>query len=229
MKNTKKTVPYLVRGKSDEFEVVKAEYCGAIPVKVFGGFTRYVKSLAVRGVFFPADPLDVYQQAYSILEKRARNLPDGIMSEDAYLRNVARLAVLKARDRITKRMREEYRAIEGVRRPAERCGTACDQEMDSSCADEERVSYDANDLAEMLVAAPDAMHVRRLARNCLERTFAKLAPETVRAFRAWIAAEGVVMEAARLCGESRFTFHRRWKKRTAEFRSACDWVEVDIF
>jgi hypothetical protein len=126
-------------------------------------------------------------------------------------------------------MRDEYRAIEGVKRPAELLTEACDQELDGSCSDEERVSYDANDLAEMLVAAPDPMHVRRLVQQCLERTFKKLKPKTVRAFRAWIAAEGVVKEAARLCGESRFAFHRQWDRRKAEFRAACDWVEADIF
>jgi hypothetical protein len=229
MKTAEKTVPYLVKDNAGDIETVKAKYSGAIPPKVFAGFTRHVRSLAARGVFFPADPLDVYHEAYSILERCAANLSKDVHSKDAYLRNAARLAVLKARERITKRMRDEYRAIEGVKRPAELLTEACDQELDGSCSDEERVSYDANDLAEMLVAAPDPMHVRRLVRQCLERTFRKLNPKTVRAFRAWIAAEGVVKEAARLCGESRFAFHRQWDRRKAEFRAACDWVEADIF
>jgi DNA repair protein RadC len=39
--------------------------------------------------------------------------------------------------------------------------------------------------------------MRRLVRQCLESTFKKFKPKTVRAFRAWIAAEGVVKDAAK--------------------------------
>ena len=102
-------------------------------------------------------------------------------------------------------------------------GAGCDQELDASCSDEERFSYDANDLAEMLVAPPDPRITRALAHRCLEETFAKLPPETVRAFRAWIEADGVLGEAARLCGESRFAYRRKWTARVAAFRAACTW------
>ena len=110
-----------------------------------------------------------------------------------------------------------------VQKPSEQCSSSCDQELDASCSDEERFSYDANDLAEMLVAPPDPRRCRDLANECLEDTFRKLPVNTVAAFRAWIAADGVLGEAARLCGESRFAYYRNWKKRTAQFRSACTW------
>ena len=40
---------------------------------------------------------------------------------------------------------------------------------------------------------------------------------------AWIEADGVLGEAARLCGESRFAYRRKWTARVAAFRAACTW------
>ena len=223
--NTKEkgAAPFLCRTKDGDLEIVMGKYSGAIPEKVIRRFTRHVKKLADRGMFFPADPLDIYQQAFMELERRARNLPLDVRSPEDYLLAASRIIVLKARKQITAKMREEYRQAEGVQRPVELCGSSCDQELDASCSDDERFSYDANDLAEMLVAPPDARICRKLAHDCLEETFTKLPPETVKAFRAWIAADGALCEAARLCGESRFTYRRKWSVRTAEFRAVCDW------
>ncbi len=221
--NTKGAAPFLCRTEGGDLEIVKARYSGAIPAKVLRRFTRHVKRLAESGALFPADPLDIYQHAFLALERRARNLPADVRSPEAYLATAARLIVMKSRERITGRMRDEYRQIEGVRRPDGLGGAGCDQELDASCSDEERFSYDANDLAEMLVAPPDPRITRALAHRCLEETFAKLPAETVRAFRAWIEADGVLGEAARLCEESRFAYRRKWTARVAAFRAACTW------
>lgn len=40
---------------------------------------------------------------------------------------------------------------------------------------------------------------------------------------AWIEADGVLGEAAHLCGESRFAYRRKWTARVAAFRAACTW------
>ena len=219
---TKGAAPFLCRTKDGDFEIVMDKYNGAIPAKVLRNFARHVRRLAESGALFPADPLDIYHHAFLELERCAQDLPPDVRSPEAYLATAARLIVLKARKRITGRMREEYRQIEGVQRPDIQ-GDGCDQELDASCSDEERFSYDANDLAEMLVAPPDPRTTRRLAQQCLEETFEKLSDSTVAAFRAWIEAKGALGEAARLCGESRFAYRRKWAARTAEFRNACTW------
>ena len=221
--DTKGAAPFLCRTEGGDLEIAMDRYSGAIPAKVLRKLARHVRRLAESGAFYPADPLDIYQHAFAALERRARSLPADVRSPEAYLATAARLTVMKAQGRITGRMREEYRQIEGVRRPDGLGGMGCDQELDVACSDEERFGYDANDLAEMLIAPPDPGVTRRLAQQCLEETFAKLPPETVRAFRAWIAAEGAMGEAARLCGESRFVWRRKWPARTAAFRAACTW------
>ena len=222
-KNIKGAAPFICRTQFGDLEIVMQPYDGPVPAKVLRRFARHFMRQAEKGMFFPADPLDVYQQSFLALEKCAADIPRGVKSPEAYLLNAARLIVLKTRHRYTMRLRDEYRAIEGVQKPSEQCGSSCDQELDASCSDDERFSYDANDLAEMLVASPDPRRCRDLANECLEDTFRKLPSNTVAAFRAWIAADGVLGEAARLCGESRFAYYRNWKKRTAQFRSACTW------
>lgn len=217
---TKGAAPFLCRTEGGDLEIAMGKYSGAIPAKVLRMLARHVRRLAESGAIYPADPLDIYQHAFLELERRARNLSADVRSPEAYLATSARLIVLKARVRITGRMRAEYRQIEGVQRPDIQ-GGGCDQELDASCSDDERFSYDANDLAEMLVAPPDPRTTRRLAQQCLEETFEKLPPDTVKAFRAWIAADGVVGEAAHLCGESRFAYRRKWPARVAAFRAAC--------
>ena len=222
-KNNKGAAPFICRTQFGDLEIVTQQYDGPVPEKVLRRFTRHFMRQAEKGMFFPADPLDVYQQSFLALEKCAADIPHGVKSPEAYLLNAARLIVLKTRQRHTMRLRDEYRAIEGVQKPSEQCSSSCDQELDASCSDEQRFSYDATDLAEMLVAPPDPRRCRDLANECLEDTFRKLPGNTVAAFRAWIAADGVLGEAARLCGESRFAYYRNWKKRTAQFRSACTW------
>lgn len=226
VKTIKGAAPFLCRTKDGDLEIVMGRYEGAIPAKVIRSFTRHVRRQSELGTFFPADPLDVYQQAFCALERCARNVPPEVKSVDGYLLNAARLIVLKTRKKLTARLRDEYRQIEVARRPAESRGGSCDQELDAACSDEERFSYDANDLAEMLVAPPDARRCRELALDCLEETFAKLPPETVRTFRAWLAADGVLGDAARVCGESRFAYRRRWKRSVRQFQAACTWRSI---
>lgn len=215
--------PFLVKDADGELEIVCREYSGAIPPKVMRKFVRYVRRQDEKGWFYPMDALDIYSQAIMKLEETAANLPPEVENPIGYLLNASRLILLKLHERITVPAREEYRRLEGVTRPAERCDAACDQELDSSCSDEERVSYDANDLAEMLIAAPDRGVTRRQARECLEETFRKLHPETVNAFRAWLRADGVIVVAAALAGEERTAYTRRFPVRCAEFRRNCSW------
>ena len=226
---------FLTRSLSGDLEITKGFYQGKVPLKVLERYARYVRRQDEKGVYYPADTMDVYSMGLSQLEHRAANLPADVRNPVAYLSASARVILLKIRQTVVMPQREEYRAIEG-RIAADGGDSGADENAAPMLSTEmakafkcgnEQVTLSAYDLALSLAAAPDSRKAYFQAVECLRETMPKLKPETRRAFECWVLAKGVQYVAADMCGESRFKYARLWRERCREFRRACTWVSVE--
>lgn len=191
------TVPVLYRHKeTGRFESAECAYMGPVARKVWTQVNRQFLKLNAGNYFFPCESADAYHAAVREVERVAERLADSeVKPEEAsletYLMNVGYKALYHFHSRVVVPMREESRQIEPR-------------------LDAEEKTMTTRELAEALPGEPDAVTRRREAAFLLEEIYAKLPEEVVIAFRAYVAADGNMPEAARLARQSRTDFYRKW-------------------
>lgn len=187
------TVPVLYRHKdTGRFESAECAYYGPVARKVWASVNKQFLKLNAANYFYPCEPADAYHAAIREVERVAGEV--GVLSRasvETYLMNVGHKALCHFHCRVVAPMREEYRRVEPQ-------------------LDAEDDTMTARELAEALPGEPDAVTRRREAAFLLEEIYAKLPKEVVLAFRAYVAAEGNMFEAAHLARMSRTDFYRKW-------------------
>lgn len=236
------TVPVLYRHKETErFESVECAYRGPVARKVWASVNKQFLKLHAANYFYPCEPADAYHAAIREVERVAERLVNSDekpveVSVETYLMNVGYKALYHFHCRVVAPMREEYRrlekkvltkeedeslkesqnAAEGADVGAEAFAAACVEGENS----EPPQPMTAQQLAEALPGEPDAVTRRREAAFLLEEIYAKLSEEVVRAFRAYVAAEGNLFKAAHLARMSRSEFYRKWPTYLKQARKA---------
>lgn len=173
--------------------VVQGEYEGPIPAKTLAAMTKAVIKMEAGGMFFPLDAMDIYQTVFAQLTELAANPPSGMKDRERYLTGAMRIMLLHIVNREVKAKREEYR----------------------------NARTEDHDIFDMDLMGGWQAYVqtrRYMANRDVREVLRHLPKDTARAFRAWLAADGKIGEAAKLAGESRFKFMREWNRRCAEFR-----------
>lgn len=226
------TVPVLYRHKeTGRFESAECAYLGPVARKVWTQVNRQFLKLNAGNYFFPCEPADAYHAAVREVERVAERLADSEVkpeeaSVETYLMNVGYKALYHFHCRVVAPLREEYRRTERKvlhedESDAERANKNAAEGADvggevfaAACEEGDRAEppqpMTAQQLAEALPGEPNATTRRNEARALLEEIYAKLPEEVVIAFRAYVAADGNMPEAARLARQSRTDFYRKW-------------------
>jgi len=190
----------------DEWRLVEGEDASGVPEKSWKAFNKAFWDWKGKGLLAPLDELDAYQFAAGEMIKAAGRLPALTAAETStYLIAAAYRSLLKYRVRQVQRVRDEYRATcETVDAPSVR------------------------DFAEALpgLHSYDGVAAMRLAAECVRETLAKLDADAQRGLRAWLAADGVWVDAAKLYNEKgsvqgyTYRFKALW---APAFRRVCEW------
>lgn len=246
--------PFLTTVPDEKIPVkVYAEYDGPIPTKICDYLANRIIGCAKDGFCFPALPMDVYGDIWQTLERRARNMPTlETAAMTTYLHRTVDNLLRKYFERNIKPRREEYRLTEGRINTAENDGghyldapEGKDVGFAASAAATEGYDYDkkrtgniqpltAQQLAENLANEPGAHERRQQAALVLCDIYEALrvsgyveGDTIVRAFQAYIAADGNMVEAAHLAGIGKTKFYKSWTrwlkvaKKIAEKSGVC--------
>lgn len=217
---------------------VYAEYDGPVPAQICDYLANRIIGCAKDGFCFPALPMDVYGDIWQTLERRARNMPTlRTAAATTYLRRTVDNLLRKYFERNIKPRRAEYRLTEGRINATENDGRhdldapeGKDVGFAASAAATEGYDYDKNrigniqpltaqQLAENLTDEPGARERRQKAAIVLGEIYEALRAsgcaegETlVRAFQAYVAADGNLIEAAHLAGIGKTKFYKSWNR-----------------
>ena len=232
---------------------VYAEYDGPVPAQICDYLANRIIGCAKDGFCFPALPMDVYGDIWQALERRARNMPTlETAAATTYLHRTVDNLLRKYFERTVKPKREEYRLTEGRINTTETVGgpdldapEGKDVGFAASAAATEGYDYDkkrvgniqpltAQQLAENLADEPWAHERRQQSALVLCEIYEALRASgcaegetVVRAFQAYVTADGNLVEAAHLAGIGKTKFYKSWNrwlkvaKNIAEKSDAC--------
>lgn len=214
-----------------------AEYDGPVPEKICDYLANRIVGLAKQGFCFPVTPGDVYGDLWLEVERRARNLPPLVSAQaTTYLRRTVDNLIRKYFDRRVRPLRDIYRATDGrlrneeAKRPDADAPEGKDVGLAASAAATEGYDYatktigatqplTAQQLAEQLTDEDWARERREKAAFALDEVCTALlihggdeGKVIVRAFRAYVAADGNLVEAAHLAGVSKTKFYKSWPR-----------------
>jgi len=237
-------VPVICRNhQTENLETVPCSYDGALDAKTMEMVNGLFLEKAGSGYFYPLDPMDAYHDVWAELERKAANLPAlKKASPHTYLSSVARLMFLNWFKRHVEPARRMYRQVEDTHcgdkgaigvddfdidnydatdeAPSSRMAAATDRGEGEHLCDEDDLS--ATSLGELLTATLRSSAQDRHTHETLETIFASLPGNVVKAFRAYIAANGCFAEAAHIARIPRTTFYRRWPAWIAAARRAAE-------
>ena len=210
----------LVRDTDGKIVRSACDYDGPIEPKTAEFINQLVLEKAESGYLYPLDPMDAYQDIWQGLERKARNPPQLVTaSPHTYLCNVARTMLLNWHKRHVEPVREEYRVLEEMRLgPKGACGI---DDFDSDNYDPTEGGGEGEDEGggggggdgegeeELAAERPAPARVRE-ARETLAAICAHLDEDAVRAFSAYVRADGDFRVAAVLVRMPQSTFYRRW-------------------
>lgn len=217
---------------------VRANYDGPVPAPVCGYLADRIIGGAKAGLFYPTDPLDAYGEIWQTLERCAENLPTlKTATATTYLRKAVDNLLRKYFERTVKPLREDYRATEGRLDKAENAGRGDldapegqDVGYAASAAATEGFDYalgrigataplTAQQLSERLASRPGAHERRRRAAFVLAEVYEAIRVSEcaergliVRAFQAYVTAEGNMVEAAHLAGIGKTKYYKSWNR-----------------
>lgn len=219
---------------------IRREYGGPVPPAVCEHLCHRVMGCAAAGCWHPLDPMDAYGELWAELQLKASNLPPlESATPETYLCAAADKLLLRFRARRVLPLRREHRAVEDSERRAAQAAAlrlpfAADTADEPEGEDAGYAAYAAaceggesgagNGAEERLpeeAPTPDgsAAERRRRAAERLEEILALSPDEIVRAFRAYVAADGNMLRAAAIAhvGKSRWYANwRRWLRRARE-------------
>lgn len=226
------SVPVLYRHHSTGLlEPIESRYEGPISPKVWKRINREFLKLDAAGYFFPMESLDAYSEAIRVVERTAVRIAGGEIvletsSAETYLTNAARISLHHFHLRVVSPMRAEYRRVEKKVFEKEESDSIKEAKNAAEGADVGAATFaaacvagenseppqpmTAQQLAEALPGEPNAETRRAQAAFLLKEICEKLPSEVVRAFEAYVAANGDMRYAAILAGLSQRTFYRRW-------------------
>ncbi len=226
------SVPVLYRHPSTGLlEPIESRYEGPLSPKVWKRINREFLKLDAAGYFFPMESLDAYSEAIREVERTAeriakREIVLETSSAETYLASTAKIAFHHFHLRVVSPMRDEYRRVEKKVLEKEERDSIKEAKNAAEGADVGAATFaaacetgenaeppqpmTAQQLAEALPGEPNAETRRREAAFMLEEIFAKLQNDAVIAFRAYIAAEGNMLVAARGAKMSKSDFYRKW-------------------
>jgi len=241
--------------ENGEVEKVWGEYRGAIDPKVFERVGRRFLKLEAGGYFWPLDGMDAYGAAIQAVEQVAARIESGEVvlakaSPSTYLGNVGAMALLNFHQRRVQRARQTYRAVErrtmgrgsvgedgfdidnydGTQDQPERamceaCGEKASESIHVGCA------WTAQQMVEQLPGVPWARERRDRAAALLGEICAVLVgrhPDVVRAFTAYVQADGNFVQAAHLAHIGVNRFYREWAHWLALARAVGESEKVKV-
>ena len=222
----------VVREKSVEWMLVPGDNPAGVPVRVWKAFNRAFWEWKTDGKLYPLDELEAYQIAAAEITRIAANPPElERASLSTYLVAAAFKCLLKYKERQVDPTRERYRAM------CAKCRVVTSAEGENRGEDKDdrewsaanSTALDAQAFVESLAGGHSADHVNaaRLAKVVVDETLAKLDAEAQAGLRAWLDADGIWTDAAKLYGRglSLMGYLYRFKNLWAPaFRKACTWA-----
>lgn len=228
----------------DEWKLVWGNDESNVPVGAWKAANKLFWDWKTKNAFFPLDPLEAYQfvvthmirVADRVNGEKVNGEGEGVVLTRAtlttYLVSSAYKNLLKHKERVVDKKRKEYRAMfDGCRVDAgdESTSARGEDKSDREWSGANRQSLDVQAFAEALsgVHSAEAEHAARLAAECVYATLAKLDADAQIGLRAWIAADGVWIDAAKIYnpnGSVQGYVYRFKAKWAPAFRKECEWV-----
>ena len=221
------------REKYDEWKLVWGNDESNVPIGAWKAANKLFWDWKTKNAFFPLDPLEAYEFMVEHMIRVAENPPElECASLTTYLVSSAYKNLLKHKERVIDKKREEYRAMfDGCRVEAgdESTSARGEDKSDREWSGSNRQSLDVQAFAETLpgIHSAEAEQAARLAAECVYATLAKLDADTQLGLRAWIAADGIWIDAAKIYnpnGSVQGYVYRFKAKWAPAFRAACEWV-----
>lgn len=220
----------LSQGRTEEWVLVEGDDLSQVPLKAWKAWNKTFWDAKMDGKLRPLDEMDAYQRGCRAMVKAAENPPElQRASLSTYLVSVASTTLLKFRAREVAPARATYRALFDGCRLVEDDATAFHGEDRSDREWSGRAPGSLNVQA-FVEALPALDHVaransRRLAACCVHTTLALLDEDARRGLTAFLQADGIWHDAARLYGDLSlpgyiFRFRHVW---APAFRKACLW------
>lgn len=229
----------------DEWKLVWGEDGSNVPIGAWKAANKLFWDWKSKNAFFPLDALEAYEfmveHMIRIADRVRVGVPSGTKDDDliylvnasveTYLVSSAVKNLLKYKERVVDSKREEYRAMfDGCRVEAgdESTSARGEDKADREWSGENRTSLDVQAFAEALpgIHSAEAEQAARLAAECVYATLAKLDADTQLGLRAWIQADGVWIDAAKIYnpnGSVQGYVYRFKVKWAPAFRAACEW------
>lgn len=204
------------RNKSEEWLLVEGDDPSRVPLKAWKAYNKAFWDWKSKGAFFPVDDFEAYQIGVGEMIRTAENPPELRRATlSTYLVSSAYLALCKHKSRTVDPARQEYRQL------FEQCIVA------ENSSDATR--SDVRSFVEALpgVHSAEAMMSAYLAAACVYETFAKLDEDARRGLEAWLEADGIWIDAAKIYnpnGSVQGYVYRFKAKWAPAFREACEWI-----
>lgn len=221
------------REKYEEWKLVEGLDESNVPIEAWKAYNKAFWAWKMKGAFYPLDDLEAYQIGAGEMV-RAANQPLTLTRATltTYLVAAAYKSMLKYKEREVDEKREEYRAMfDGCRVASADEATSArgEDKADREWSGRNSTSLDVQAFAESLPGLHSAEGVAsaRLAATCVHETLAKLGADAQAGLKAWLKADGLWSDAAKLyapghsLGHYIYRFAALW---APAFRNACEWV-----
>lgn len=221
------------REKYEEWKLVEGLDESNVPIGAWKAANKLFWDWKTKNAFFPLDALEAYEFMVEHMVRAADNPPElERASLTTYLVSSAVKNLLKHKERVVDKKREEYRAMfDGCRVEVgdESTSARGEDKSDREWSGSNRMSLDVQAFAEALPGLHSATreHAERLAAECVYATLAKLDEDARRGLRAWLEADGIWLDAAKLYdphGSVQGYVYRFKAMWAPAFREACEWV-----
>lgn len=235
------------REKYDEWKLIEGWDDSNVPIGAWKAANKLFWEWKMKNAFFPLDPLEGYEFIVEQMIRLADRVRVGAPSEEVkadgfiylekasietYLVSSAIKNLLKHKERVVDAKREEYRKMFDDCRIAaadESTSAGGEDKADREWSGSNRQSLDVQAFAEALPGLHSASreHTAHLAAVCVHETLLKLDADAQRGLRAWLEADGVWIDAAKLYNPSGsvqgyvYRFKYVW---APAFRAACEWI-----
>ena len=231
----------VVRENSVEWVLVEGDDPSQVPLKAWKAFNKAFWEWKTRAKLFPLDELEAYQVAAREMVRTAERIVEAQAGGEGsvvltraslttYLVSAAFKNLLKFKERVVDPTRSTYRTLFAKCRVIASADSEVRSEdkSDREWSGANSSSLDVQAFAEALPGLHSASRVAatRLAAACVEETLAKLDADAQAGLRAWLKADGVWVDAARIYNPNGsvqgyvYRFKSLW---APAFKEACTW------